>query len=89
MNFVLVCSYNNDQHDPLPPTAEAAWLVQQRTYTIITKHRQTQWKGAHENNAAINATGQGKEDANMLCAQKAKLQNRKGVSAHGTIQGTR
>ncbi len=31
LNFVLACTYSNGQHDPLPPTAEAA---QQRTGSV-------------------------------------------------------
>ena len=62
INFVLACTYSNGQHDPLPPTAEAALLVQQRRHTIITNTdrgvngtdtastRSTQTKGWEQHN---------------------------------------
>ena len=52
INFVLACTYSNGQHDPLPPTAEAAQLVQQRTHTIITKHRHMIHNLAHIHTAS-------------------------------------
>jgi hypothetical protein len=76
IKFVLACTYSNGQHDPLPPTAEAAQLIQQRRHTIITKHRQgSQWdrhsKRQKHPNKRLGAT--------QFVRTKAELQDWKGA----------
>ncbi len=76
INFALACTYSNGQHDPLPPTAEAAQLIQQRRHTIFTKHRHwSQWdrhsKRQKHKNKRLGAT--------QYVRTKAELQDWKGA----------